>query len=111
MQVKYSPVRSDDKIIYTFEGENIHVVMGDVEDSFDFSQLTDGEMGPSVSPEGVSSVETSLPFNPIMSARRESGELFVELINHIGPKATYEERFPTWFTPGLEETAPESEVE
>lgn len=89
MQIKYSPVRSDDVINYTFEGEIITVEHSGIEDTFDFSGFTDGQSD-------VSEFETELPFNPIISAKRENGELFVELINYIGAYASYEERYPQW---------------
>lgn len=57
------------------------------EDFFDFSTLPDGEL---------SDVETILPVNPIISAKREDGVLWVELLNFIDLEATEEEKFPQW---------------
>lgn len=89
MQIKYSPVRSDKTIEYTFENDIIHVQTGEDTDTFDFSSFGDGEAN-------VSEFVTTLPVNPIVSAKRVDGELFVELLNYISANATHEERFPQW---------------
>ena len=87
MRVLFSPQRSDQRIVYSFSGETITATIGEQTDTFDFSQMPDGEMV---------EVETTLPVNPIISARRTNGVLEVVLLNFIGPDAPEEERFPTW---------------
>lgn len=90
MMILFSPQVSieDTKFRYKFEGETITVTFEDVTDIFDFSEFnTDGELY---------DIETSLPINPILSAKRKDGILYVELLNLIGADATEEERFPTW---------------
>lgn len=90
MQIKYSPQRSDDVIQYIFEEDIITVTYQDQSDTFDFTEMPDGEMG---------SIETELPLNPIISAKRVDGELFVELLYYHGATATQEELFPQWHDP------------
>lgn len=98
MLILYSPQRNDNaRLSYSFDGEVITAtykridaagnVLESMTDTFDFSSLPDGV---------AVGVETVLPVNPIISARREDGVLKVELLNFIGPDATEEERFPTW---------------
>lgn len=79
------------KYNYQYEDETIHVLIGeDVIDTFDFTGFTqDGELD-------VSSVETSLPVNPIFSAKRENGILYVKLLNFIDNEASESDKFPDW---------------
>lgn len=87
MRVLFSPQRSDDQIEYSFSGETITATIGEQSDTFDFSQMPDGEM---------TAVNTTLPVNPIISARRVGGTLEVVLLNFIGPDATEDEKYPDW---------------
>jgi len=89
MQIKYSPQRSDSIIKYSFSGEVITAVMEEVADTFDFSAMPDGQAI-------MQEIETILPVNPILFAKRESGVLWLELLNYIGPDANEAERFPEW---------------
>ena len=79
------------KYEYLFEGEVVQVLIGeDVMDTFDFTGFTqDGELD-------VTSVETTLPLNPILSAKRENGILYVKLLNFIDEDATESDKFPDW---------------
>lgn len=87
MRVKLSPVRSDRTIEYSYDGEVITAMIDGQSDTFDFSSV----------PEGIlEKVETDLPINPIVSAKRVDGTLYVELINFISADASEEERFPEW---------------
>lgn len=87
MYVILSPVRSDKSISYVYNGEVIIATIDGQTDDFDFSEVPDGKLG---------EVETSLPINPIVSAERIDGDLYVVLINFISSDATEEERFPEW---------------
>jgi hypothetical protein len=110
MKVLYSPQRNDkERLVYSFGVDIIEATYNVVEwvtvtdaegnqtqepqvietqtDTFDFSAMPDGEAGETV---------TTLPVNPIASARKINGELEAELRNFIGPDATEEERFPAW---------------
>lgn len=87
MMIKYSPQFSDREIEYVFEGEKITAIFNGESDTFDFSQFADGH---------VDNIETTLPFNPIISAERVDGVLYVELLNFIGEDATENEKFPKW---------------
>ena len=44
--------------------------------------------------EQVELIETVLPVNPIKSAKRVNGEIWVELLWYHGPDAPESERFP-----------------
>ena len=87
MMIKYSPQLSDREIEYVFEGEKITAIFNGESDTFDFSQFADGH---------ADNIETTLPFNPIISAERVDGVLYVELLNFIGEDATEDEKFPKW---------------
>lgn len=87
MRVLFSPQQSDDQIEYSFSGETITATIGEQSDTFDFSEMPDGV---------ATEIETALPVNPIISAKRINGMLEVVLLNWIGPDATEEEKFPDW---------------
>ncbi|CAM3442613.1 hypothetical protein [Marinicrinis lubricantis] len=56
-------------------------------DIFDFADMPNGILD---------GVETTLKYNPIISAKRENGVLHLELLNFIGEDATEQEKFPDW---------------
>ncbi len=87
MKIYLSPQKSNREIIYEFEDEKIIATIDNVTDTFDFSTMPDGIMH---------EVETILDVNPIVSAKRVEGELYVELLNFISKDATEEEKFPEW---------------
>lgn len=90
MKVFLSPQVFEDKIKYEFDGDKITAKFGDVTDTFDFSDFPDGELE-------AESIKTSLPVNPILSAKREDGVLFVEIIHFISPDEDRAEvLFPDW---------------
>ena len=81
MRIKYSPQRIDGQLMYGFDGDTItatYTAEGQepVTDTFDFSSLPDGEAQ-------VDLIETTLPENPIRSAKRVDGELYVELLRYV----------------------------
>lgn len=90
IKVYFSPQVSDRQIEYSFNGETLTAKIGDTEDIFDFSSLPDGEL------DREQEIETILPVNPIVSAKRVDGVLHLELLNWIEPDAPYESRFPEW---------------
>ena len=90
MRILFSPqvpVVEGQRIHYTFGNDVITAEIDGQTDTFDFSDMPDGE---------AVDIETTLPVNPIISARKTNGVLEVILLNFIGPDATEEERFPTW---------------
>ncbi|WP_284037467.1 hypothetical protein [Neobacillus sp. 114] len=87
MRVYFSPVRSDDSLVYEFNGEAITVTLNGESEVFDFSEMPDGRLD---------SVETTLSVNPILSAERVNGVLSVQLLNFIGVNADQEDLFPEW---------------
>lgn len=92
MKIFLSPVVSETnkgRISYEYGEDKITVKVDDVEDVFDFSGFPDGRVT-------GEDIRTDLEINPIISAERKDGELFVKLINFIGLDATEEERFPEW---------------
>jgi hypothetical protein len=76
MRMKYSPRRADGQLTYEFDGEVITATLNEQTDTFDFSTLPDGEAQ-------VELIETVLPENPIRSAKRVDGELYVELLRYV----------------------------
>lgn len=90
MRVKFSPQVADERIEYIFERDKITATIEGVTDVFDFREFPDGELE-------VDLIETDLPVQPIMSARRVDGVLEVILLNWISTDASEEERFPKWF--------------
>ena len=90
MRIFLSPQLADGEIIYTFNRDKITAKFGDVTDTFDFSDFPDGELE-------AGEIETTLPVNPILSAKREDGVLSVELLNFIATDESREEvLFPDW---------------
>lgn len=87
MFINLSPIRSDREISYTYNGERITATIDNQSDTFNFSEVPNGKLD---------EVESTLPINPIISAERVEGTLYVELINFISGDATEEERFPEW---------------
>jgi len=102
IKVYFSPQVSDRKIEYGFNGETLTVKIGDTEDVFDLSSLPDGELNME------EPIESTLPVNPIISARRIDGILHLELLNWIESNAPYESRFPEWCELPLPKAAGES---
>ena len=85
MRVKFSPQRCDLELTYKFNNEVITATLDGETDTFDFSTLPDGV---------AEEVESTLPINPVVSAKRENGVLEVTLLKFHGPDATEAERFP-----------------
>ena len=80
---------NDSRFEFSFSGEIITATFDGITDIFDFSGLPDGEVD-------FSKIETTLPYNPILIARRVDGILSVELLNFISEDASELERFPEW---------------
>lgn len=94
MRVLFSPqvpTPPERRICYTFGQDVITAELDGVTDTFDFSQMPDGE---------AVDIETTLPVNPILLARRVDGVLEVVLLHWIGQDASEEERFPDWIEVG-----------
>lgn len=90
MQVLLSPqrpVNGEDKIDYEFGNDIVTATYKGVTDTFDFSGMPDGR---------AENIDTTLEVNPIISAERKDGVLYVKLKNYIGEGATDEEKFPDW---------------
>lgn len=79
---------------YEFSGDKITatLLMSDgvlSSDIFDFTDFPDGELE-------VDTIESMIPIQPILSAKRIDGELFVEVLRYIDSEATEEELYPEW---------------
>ena len=79
---------------YEFSGDMITatLLMSDgvlSSDIFDFTDFPDGELE-------VDTIESMISIQPILSAKRIDGELFVEVLNYIDSEATEEELYPEW---------------
>ena len=90
------------RIHYTFGNDVIIAEIDGQTDVFDFSQMPDGT---------AVDIETTLPDNPIRSARRVNGVLEVVLLNWIEQDAPESERFPNWIEVGEEGDDGENQVE
>lgn len=89
MKILLVPQRSDEKIEYEFNGEQIKAILnGNQSEIFDFTGTPDGQ--------AESIIAEVLPFSPVLEAKRIDGELYVKLLNYLGKDATYEEKFPEW---------------
>lgn len=82
-------------LTYEFDGDVITTHYGDETDSFDFTNLPDGSMH-------FVDIETTLSTHPIITVRKISGILYVELLNHISEDATEFEKFPNWIEVGVD---------
>ena len=110
MKILFSPqVRENEKIIYEFTDTTIKATHEGITDTFVFTDLPDGELQLYDGETGEELIETEME-NPIRSAKKENGVLYVELMNYIGVNASYEERFPEWID-HTEYVAPEIEEE
>ena len=88
MKIFKSPQRADKEIGYSIENEVITVELEGITEVYDFSEMPEGK---------AESIESEVfSFNPILSAKRENGILFVEVLNFIKADATEAERFPEW---------------
>ena len=92
IKVYFSPQRADNQIEYSFCGEMVTARIDEIEDTFDFSNLPDGELDRREDTQ----IKTILPVCPVISAKRVGGILHLELLNWLGPDAPYESRFPEW---------------
>lgn len=96
MKVLFSPqVRGNERIFYEFTENTIKATHTGTTDIFDFKSFGDGELQIYDDKTGENLIETDLE-NPIISAERKDGVLYVELMNYIGLDATEGERFPKW---------------
>lgn len=91
MIIKMLPqVRDDRKIWYDVEKDKLTITINDVTDTFDFTNVPDGELKLVDDETGESLVNTVLDENPIRVARKQDGELYVETIFTIRPTETDE---------------------
>lgn len=117
MKIKYTYVRSDDVIKYVFQDDVVMVdyiahelVFGETldeltqleetgryVDTFNFRDMPNGKLEVFDNQTGKILVETTLPENPIESAERIDGELWVELVMFFGGDEIDDERELDWF--------------
>ena len=91
MIIKMLPqVRDDRKIWYDVEKDKLTITINDVTDTFDFTNVPDGELKLIDDETGERLVNTVLDENPIRVASKQDGELYVETIFTIGPNETDE---------------------
>ena len=83
MIIQLSPqVRESNKIWYDIEEHKITATINDVTDTFDFTDLPDGELQV-YDDEGNNLLESDLIGMPILGARKEDGILTVEILFSI----------------------------
>ena len=75
--INYTPQRSDfHNATYKLEYDILTVSVNDIVEKFDFSEFPDG-VAEEITPE-------LLPVNPIVSVKRENGELLITVIQLYG---------------------------
>ena len=77
--ILFPQVRDRDRIWYEIEDQKITATINDISDTFDFTGMPDGELQ-LWDNEGSWLVEAKLDEVPIVSAKKENGELTVEII-------------------------------
>lgn len=99
MKILLSPqVRNSNKIWYEVREDIVIVTMNGITDSFDFSRMPNGELK-MFDDNGKELVETKLEENPLRSARRTNGTLYVEFVFSIKPdEKDTRLLFPEWMT-------------
>lgn len=95
MQILFSPQENEERIEYTFNGEVISITINGVSENFDFTGIPNGELE-LFNQDGSVAIETKLDPFPILSAKKEGGILYVELLNWISGDASKKEKFPEW---------------
>lgn len=99
MNILLSPqVRVKDKIWYKIEGQKIQIKINDIVDVFDFTDMPDGELQ-LWDEEGKEIIYTENYDFPILGAKKENGELWVEIVFTIDVEEKDERLlFPDWMT-------------
>ena len=97
MIIKPIPQQSDNKlhVVVDIVAETVTASLDGIEDTFDFSAFEDGK---------ADRIETILPVNPIVQARRDNGELYLELLHWYQDPDTPEEvrhPVPQQYTEGV----------
>ena len=83
MKILLSPqVRTNNKIWYEIKHQKITAIINRVSDTFDFTDLPDGELE-IWGEEGNILIETNLDEVPILAARKENGVLAVKILFSI----------------------------
>lgn len=115
MQVKYHYQHSNNELIYEFENEKISVLYIEnelsldeeeqkiieietnrEEDELDFTGLPDGEMEVYDDETADFLVNTNIPVNFILSAKKEEGQLYIELLKWKKPDEEITNRESEW---------------
>lgn len=87
MKYILTPQIREGTIEYKIEKDIIKAIYEDEEDTFDFTDLPDGDL---------LSIETNLKINPIQEASKREGVLSVKLLNLVSEEATEDELYPEW---------------
>lgn len=85
-----------DRILYKFNNQSMECTIDGITEVFNFEGLPDGKLDFYNKNTGENNFYTELPFNPIVSAEKKDGVLYLEIINRIGENASEEEKFPVW---------------
>ncbi len=92
-KVLFEPQRSNKKLEYKFTDETITATLNGITDTFDFSELEEGDEVARNEETGQLEIETTLPMLPILDARRENGQVIITVLKYHGADAPEEERF------------------
>ncbi|MEG3069488.1 MAG: hypothetical protein RQM92_00280 [Candidatus Syntrophopropionicum ammoniitolerans] len=93
-KVLFEPQRSNKKLEYKFTDETITATLNGITDTFDFSELEEGDEVARNEETGELEIETALPILPILNAKRENGQVIVTVLTYHGKDAPESERFP-----------------
>lgn len=100
MKIYLGPqINDNERMFYKFDGEKVTVSAGNITDTFDFTGLPDGVLEMQNKETGEELIKTNLPINPITSAKKVDGVLYLELLNWIPSDAPEEMMFPEWIDP------------
>lgn len=92
----FTRFNNEKRFVYTFDNEVIRVKDAKGEsDTFDFSGFPDGELVVR-DDEGNLQIDTIFETCPILSAKRISGILYVELVNFVEPTSGHTTNYPKW---------------
>lgn len=122
MNIFFHPQVSNNTTEYTFETNKITVKIiynsKEYTDAFDFSEFPDGELS-IYDEDGNNTIETELPVNILLGAKRVDGILTVELLHWIDiheerehilfPEEIEHTEYEEWLTRGLEEANTDGE--
>ena len=97
MKIFLSPqVNEEERIEYKFDGDKVIITIGETTDTFDFTGVPEGRLELFDFESEELLIKTNLPVQPLISAEKKDGVLYLELLNWIPLDASESEKFPDW---------------